>query len=89
MKALSNILINASYIMLLVALIFIMINLIKNRCLYSKLLSLEIASNVVIAGIALLALHTSEFFYLHITIAVALIMFLGSVSYAKFIYARK
>ena len=89
MQIVSNALLYASIGIILLTLLLCSIKVFIHKNLFGKLIGLEVISNLVIVSIALLALWRQQVFYLNITLAIALIMFLGNVAYAKFMYARK
>lgn len=89
MEVASAILLYTSIFIILITLLLCSIKVFIHKDLFGKLVGLEIIANLVIVSIALLALWRYQVFYLNITLAIALIMFLGNVAYAKFMYARK
>ncbi len=86
---LMTILLAISIAILFVALTLCGLKVFFDRDVFAKLVALDVIANIIIMGIALIALIRDQPYYLNVTLAIALIMFLGNIAYATFLYARK
>ena len=79
----------ASFLFLVLALFISLFCLLRFSSIFIRLITLEVLTNIFIAGIAVWALAQRKPLFIDISLALALIMFLSVVAYYQFLHARR
>ena len=77
--------IDVGFVMLAVALVLALARLVRGPTLPDRVISLDLIGVLAIAIIALFVIDTRQTVYLDAAIALALIAFLGTVAFARFV----
>ncbi len=80
-----NIAVVLGYIILSASVILVLIRLIRGPSLSDRVVALDLLAAISVAYIGLYAVSAQSFVFLDAAIAVALIMFLGTISFARFL----
>ncbi|WP_440615543.1 monovalent cation/H+ antiporter complex subunit F [Cysteiniphilum sp. 6C5] len=89
MQLLINTLNAISVIFLAIAFILVLATVLKDRCVFVKLICLEMLVNLFIGGVGLWALKIDFYLLLDICIALSLIMFLSTVAYCQLLTNKR
>lgn len=88
MHNLNIIVIYIAAIILSCAFVLLLFTMVKQRSILSKLVVLEVITNLLMAAIALWSLETRHIVYIDICLTIALMMFLGIVAYYQYLKMR-
>lgn len=84
-----TLLLDIPFIMLSIAMLFCFIRLIKGPSLSDRVVALDLLASLLISTIVIFSILTHESVYIDVVIALALIIFLGTVAFAKLISWHK
>lgn len=70
------------------AFLLLLFTMVKQQSVLSKLIVLEVITNLLMAAIALWALETRHIVYIDICLIIALMMFLCNVAYYQYLVPR-
>ena len=84
-SALLQIAVNAGLIILSLSITIVLYRIIKGPQHADRIIALDLISILLIAFVSLYSIHTNEETYLDVVIAYALIAFLGTVAFARYL----
>lgn len=88
MNELNNVIFSSAVFLILLAGLLMIISLIRFSSVLTKLVVLEVLTNLLLAGICLWALNVHQPVFIDICIPLSLVMFLGVVAYFQFLSRR-
>lgn len=89
MTALTDALLIAVEVVIVLALLASVAFLLKAKSLLDRVIALEVIAAVTVAGAALMALENDDPTMLDVALAVALVAFCGTVAFASFVERRR
>jgi multicomponent Na+:H+ antiporter subunit F len=75
--------------LLILALIFVLVSIVRFSDILVKLVALEVLVNLLIGAIAIWAWQKQQVILLDVCIALTLVMFLATVAYAQYILVKR
>lgn len=77
--------INVSYSIFMLAILLILFQLIKAKSVFEKVLALDLLAAIVMCVAIVFALQTSNPVFIEVGLCIAIIGFLGTVAFARFL----
>jgi|SaaInlStandDraft_1057018.scaffolds.fasta_scaffold413165_2 multicomponent Na+:H+ antiporter subunit F len=77
--------INLSYSIFMLSLVLIVFHLIKSKCVFEKVLALDLLAAIVMCIAVVFSIQTNNPVFLEISLCIAIIGFLGTVAFARFL----
>lgn len=77
--------IETAYAIFMIALLVIVFQMIKAKSVFEKVLALDIVTAIVMCMAVAFAIETKNPFYLEVSLCIAIIAFLGTVAFARYL----
>jgi multicomponent Na+:H+ antiporter subunit F len=77
------------FVLLTVGLVFTLIRLVRGPSLPDRVVALDLLGFVILGFIAANVLRSGEIIYLDVLMVVAIVLFLGTIAFAKYLERRR
>jgi multicomponent Na+:H+ antiporter subunit F len=74
-----------AYILLALGFVFALYRLVTGPSIFDRVISLDLVSSLLMCGLGIYSVQTRQFVFIDVILAIALIAFLGTVAFARYL----